>query len=62
VNTRANSRDVSRYRLSGNGSGLAGDGVGLSGNGGISRRHTSYDTERVGLREVGGLGSRVDGG
>lgn len=62
MDTRANSRDVSGYWLSGDGSGLASDGVGLSSNGGISRRHASYDTERVGLREVGGLGSRVDGG
>jgi len=61
VDTRADSRDVSGYWLGGNGGRLAGHGIGLSSDGGISSGHTSNDTERVGLGEVGGLGSRVDG-
>jgi hypothetical protein len=61
VDTRANGGDVSGYWLSGNSSGLAGYGSGLSSDGGISSGHASNDTERVGLGEVGGLGSRVDG-
>jgi hypothetical protein len=62
VDTRANGRDVGRYWLSGYSSGLAGDSGRLSSDGGVSRGHASYDTERVGLGEVGSLGSRVDGG
>jgi len=61
VDTRADSGDVSGYWLGGNGSGLAGYGIGLSSDGSISSGHASDDTERVGLGEVGGLGSRVDG-
>lgn len=61
VDTRADGGDVSRYWLGGNGSRLAGYGIGLSSDGGISSGHASNDTERVGLGEVGGLGSRVDG-
>ena len=62
VDTRANGRDVSRYWLSGDSSGLAGDSVRLSSDGSVSRGHASYDTERVDLGEVGSLGGRVDGG
>ena len=61
VDTRADSGDVSGYWLGGNGSGLAGYGIGLSSDGSISSGHASNDTQRVGLGEVGGLGSRVDG-
>lgn len=61
VDTRADSRDVSRERLRSDDSRLVGDSVGLLSNGAVNSRHASHDTQRVGLGEVGGLGSRVHG-
>lgn len=59
VDARADGRDVSGDRLRGDNSRLVGNGVGLLGNGAVNGRHASHDTQRVGLGEVGSLGSRV---
>lgn len=61
VDTSADSRDVSGNGLRGDDSRLVGNGVGLLSNGAVNSGHASHDAQRVGLGEVGSLGSRVGG-
>lgn len=60
VDTGADGGDVSGRRLGSDDGRLRGDDGGLGADVGGSGGHASYDTERVGLGEVAGLGSRVD--
>lgn len=59
VDAGADSRNVGGDGLRGDNSRLVSDGVGLLSNGAVNSRHASHDTQRVGLGEVGSLGSRV---